>query len=157
MANANFSQKSYSDYVATCYFNALNVEKLQLTPKVVEVAGVKVPLIHVSGVQRTSGLILNADIWPRNEATEADILAMFDKKTHVEKQKGEDGKEVEVEVFDGYAPRVSISEMEFRIGYWPDIDENGKKILRESAPKWIAYYNGDKRVVLSGEKREYQG
>ena len=127
MANINLSQNSYVDYVASMFFNALGVKNVEFTPKVVDVDGEKTILIHVSGVQASSGVIVNVDLWPRNKATEEDVAAL---------------------------PK-SISDMTFRIGYWPSINENGEHTLREGTPKWLAYFNGEKKVLLSGDKREF--
>lgn len=127
MANINLSQKSYVDYVASLYFNACGVKDVKFTPKVVKVADKDVVLIHISGVQVTSGVVVNVDLWPRNEATAEDIKAM---------------------------PK-SVDDLQFRIGYWPTVNENGETELRQGSPKWTLYRTGDKEVTLSGEKREF--
>ena len=156
MANINLSRESHVDYVGTLFFNALKVIDTKFTPKVVKVGETYVPLIHVDGVQTISGAIVNVDMWPRNNATTEDLDKMFKRLTHIEKQKDNKGNEVEVEVFDGYGePAVSIDEIQFRIGYWPYIDENGEAKLREGAPKWLLYRSGNKFTKLSGEKREF--
>lgn len=128
MANINLSQKSYVDYVASLYFNALNVRDLEFTPKVVKVGDEDVILIHISGVQVSTGIKVNVDLWPRNKASKEDIEAL---------------------------PK-SITDIEFRIGYWPSIDENGEQTLQQGTPKWTLYRNGEKKVVLSGDKREFE-
>jgi len=127
MANINLSQKSYVDYVASLYFNACGVKDVKFTPKTVKVGDTDVVLIHISGVQVTTGVVVNVDLWPRNNASAEDIAAL---------------------------PK-SIDDIEFRIGYWPVIDENGDTKLREGQPKWTLYRTGDKTVTLSGEKREF--
>ena len=127
MANINLSQNSYVDYVASLYFNACGVKDVEFTPKVVKVGDKDVVLIHISGVQVTTGIKVNVDLWPRNEATDEDIKSL---------------------------PK-SITDIEFRIGYWPQIDENGEQTLRQGTPKWTMYRNGEKKVTLSGEKREF--
>ncbi len=127
MANINLSQNSYVDYIASMFFNALNVKNVSFSPKVVEVDGKKTILIHVEGVQVSSGVVVNLDMWPRNEATEEDIQKL---------------------------PK-QITDMKFRIGYWAGIDENGEHTLREGTPKWLSFFNGDKEVYLSGDKRKF--
>lgn len=127
MANINLSQNSFVDYVASMYFNALGCKNVEFTPKVVKVGDEDVVLIHISGVQVTSGVKVNVDLWPRNHAEATDIDNL---------------------------PK-SISDIEFRIGYWPAVDENGEQTLRQGTPKWTVLYSGDKKTVLSGEKREF--
>lgn len=128
MANINLSQKTYVDYVASLYFKAMNVTNLTFTPKTVKVGEEDVILIHVEGVQLSTGIKVNVDLWPRNHATEEDLNNL---------------------------PK-SLDDMEFRIGYWPEVDgETGEYQLRQGTPKWIAYRSGDKTVKLSGDKREF--
>lgn len=127
MANINLSQNSYVDYVASLYFKAASVTNLKVTPKVVTVNDKEVVLMHLSGVQANSGVIVNVDLWPRNNAD------------------GDDVKKL---------PK-SIDDITFRVGYHAEIDENGEQSLRAGAPKWLSYFVGDKEVVLSGEKREF--
>lgn len=127
MKNINLSQENYVDYVGNYAFNAMNVKNMEYTPKVVEVDGKKVVLIHVSGVQVSSGVLVNTDLWPRYDATEEDIKNLPEQ----------------------------ITDIVFRVGYHPEIDADGNTVLREGAPKWIAYYNGTTKKTLSGEKREF--
>lgn len=128
MNNINLSQNNYVDYVASMYFNAMGVKEVKFSPKVVKVGDEDAVLIHISGVQVTTGVVVNVDLWPRNKATEEDIAKL---------------------------PK-SIDDIQFRIGYWPAIDENGEQHLRQGTPKWTMYRSGDKEVVLTGEKREYE-
>lgn len=128
MANINLSQKSYVDYVASLYFKAMNVVNLTITPKTVKVGDEDVVLAHLSGVQTSSGVVVNIDLWPRNNATEEDLKSL---------------------------PK-SFDDIIFRIGYWPEINENGDTVLRQGAPKWISYTYGGKETRLSGEKREFE-
>ena len=128
MANINLSQNTYVDYVASLYFNACGVKDVKFAPKVVKVNDRDVILIHISGVQTTTGIVVNVDLWPRNEATAEDVAAL---------------------------PK-SIDDIQFRIGYWPEIDaETGEQKLRQGTPKWTTYRNGSKEVELSGGKREF--
>lgn len=128
MANINLSQKSYVDYVASLYFNACGVKDIEFTPKVVKVGEKDTVLVHISGVQVNSGIVVNVDLWPRNEATAEDIAAL---------------------------PKT-LDDIRFRIGYWPEINtETGEQILRQGTPKWLNYVTGGKTVTLSGEKREF--
>lgn len=127
MANINLSQNQYVDYVGSMYFNACNVKDVKFTPKTVKVDEEDVVLIHVEGVQTTSGVRVNLDIWPRNHATEEDLQTL---------------------------PKT-FTDIVFRVGYWPEIDANGEKTLRAGAPKWVSFYNGDKEIEFQGGKREY--
>lgn len=127
MANINLSQNSYVDYVASLYFRACGVQDVHFTPKVVKVQDEDVVLIHIDGVQTTTGVKVNVDLWPRNHAEGNDITAL---------------------------PKT-IDDIEFRIGYWPKVNENGETELRQGTPKWTCYRTGDKTVRLSGEKREF--
>ena len=128
MANINLSSNTYVDYVASMYFKAMNVVNVNFTPKIVEVGGEQVPIVHIDGVQTSTGIKVNVDLFPRNHASDEDLAAM---------------------------PK-SLDDIEFRIGYWPEIDgETGEQTLRQGTPKWTAYYHGGKVVKLSGEKREF--
>lgn len=128
MANINLSQKSYVDYIASLYFHACGVQDVKFAPKVVKAAGKDVVLIHITGVQTTTGIVVNVDLWPRNEATADDITAL---------------------------PK-SIDDITFRIGYWPEINsETGEQQLRQGTPKWLNYRVGKDEITLSGEKREF--
>ena len=130
MANINLSQVNYVDYVASLYLNACNVSDVKFTPKTVKVGEEDVVLVHVEGVQRSTGIIVNFDMWPRNNASEKDLESL---------------------------PKT-LDDVHFRVGYWPEIDaETGETKLREGKPKWIAYISGGKKVVFEGEKRVYQG
>lgn len=127
MVNINLSQNNFVDYVASLYFKALGVVDVKFTPKVVEVAGEKTPLIHIEGVQSSSGVKVNVDLWPRNHATEEDLKSM---------------------------PKT-IDDIEFRIGYWPAINAEGEQVLQQGTPKWTLYRKGTDEVKLSGDKREF--
>ena len=129
MQNINLSQESYVDYVASLYFKALGVENLKITTKPIETkAGEKIMLMHISGVQTSTGIVVNTDLFPRNAATEDDLNAM---------------------------PK-SVNDIVFRIGYWPRITAEGEHVLEPGKPKWISYFNGTKEVLLSGDKREFE-
>lgn len=153
MANINLSQESYVDYVGSLYFRAMNVDNCHFTPKFApqtEKNPVPAILVHCSGVQRTSGVIVNFDMWPREDFDAKDLEALFTKKSHIEKVDGKD-----TEVIDGYEPKGEFSDIHFRIGYWPEIDKDGNPTIREGKPKWIAYVsNGDVKKLAGGE-REY--
>lgn len=129
MTNINLSQKTYTDYVASLYFKACGCTDIKFTPKVVKVNDKDVILIHVSGVQMNTGIVVNVDLWPRDNATEADIKAL---------------------------PK-SVDDIQFRIGFWPEFNEDGSQVLRAGAPKWTAYSYGSDSRTLSGDKREYEG
>lgn len=75
MENIRLSQENYTDYSAIRYFEAMGVEKLGMTLKTITVkdTGEIIPLVHLTGIQKCSGVILNVDIWPRNSATKEDL------------------------------------------------------------------------------------
>lgn len=125
--NINLSQQNFADYYAAMYFKACNVIDVAFTPKVVSVSGEDVVLVHVEGKQVSTGLKVNFDIWPRNHATEADLNAI---------------------------PKA-FEDIVFRVGYWPEINENGESCLRAGAPKWVSYIKGGKEIAFEGEKREF--
>ena len=133
MADIRLSQESYTDYSAVRYFAALGVENLKMEVKqvTIEKTGEIVPLIHLSGVQNSTGVILNFDMWPRNEMA---------------------GKDFE------NLPKT-ISELHFRLGrravYNPTTQQDE---IIESAPKWLVL-NPDSENAFkpSGEKREFIG
>lgn len=125
--NINLSQQSYADYYAAMYFKACNVVDVAFTPRIVAVNGEDTVLVHVEGKQVSTGLKVNFDIWPRNHATDTDLKAL---------------------------PKT-FDDIVFRVGYWPEIDENGEKTLRPGAPKWVSYVSGGKEVEFEGEKREF--
>ena len=130
MANINLAQNSYVDYDASLYFKASKVDNLAFTPKVVkEKDGTQTILIHVSGTQLTSGVRVNVDLWPRRNATPEDI----EKFTNLK----------------------SLSNIVFRIGYWPVVDENGEKKLAAGTPKWVSYFDGTTEKFLNGKDRVY--
>lgn len=126
MTNINLSHENYADYVASYYLKAHGVQDLRFSPRIVNVGGKPTVLIRVTGIQTTTGLILSCDIWPRYEATEADIQSF---------------------------PKA-IEDMHFRVGFWPEVDENGNKTMREGKPRWICIQSNGKEVRLSGERRE---
>lgn len=127
MKNINLAQNNYVDYVASMYFNALGVKDVEFSTKVVNVGGEETPLIHISGVQVSTGVKVNVDLFPRDHATAEDVKSL---------------------------PK-HIDDIEFRIGFWPAIDENGEQTLQQGTPKWTLYRTGDKKVTLSGGKREF--
>lgn len=127
MTNINLSQKSYVDYIASMFFNAAKVIDLSVTPKVVKVGETDVVLMHLEGVQTSTGIKVNLDLWPRDNATEADIKAL---------------------------PK-RIDDIEFRIGFYPEIDAEGNQTLRQGTPKWTAYKVGSETFALSDGKREF--
>lgn len=129
MANVTISRDNFDDYRASMFFRALNVADAKFTRRVVTLkkSGEQVPLLHIEGVQTSTGLIVNFDIWPRNHATAEDI----EKKPNI------------------------IGDFVFRIGHYETLDENGEKTTIDSQPKMLGYYVGNDFVQLSGEKRVY--
>lgn len=129
--NLRLSQSSYTDYDAALYFNACQIKNVKFTPKIVEVDGVKVILMHVEGTQTTTGVKVNLDMWPRDNATEAEV-AKFEKIS-------------------------SLTDIEFRVGYFSEMNSNGEVSLRQGLPKWTAYCTGGDFKSLTGGKREFAG
>ena len=129
--NLRLSQSSYTDYDAALYFKACQIKNVKFTPKIVEVDGVKVILMHVKGTQTTTGVKVNLYMWPRDNATEAEV-AKFEKIS-------------------------SLTDIEFRVGYFSEMNSNGEISLRQGLPKWTAYNTGDDFKSLSGGKREFAG
>lgn len=123
------TSESYVDYAGVLAFRALGVDEPKFETKIVKVDGVDVPLIHISGVQKNSGIIVNLDIWPRNNATAEDFKKL----------------------------NGAIADITFRVGYWPSVNENGEVTMRPGAPKWLSANIGGTDVKLSGEQRKYQG
>lgn len=129
--NINLAQKSYIDYIGSLYMAACNVRDLEFSLKVVETkSGETLPLIHVAGVQTSTGILVNFDIFPRNNATAEDLEALKDV--------------------------TEITDIVFRKGFWPEIDMDGNERLRGGAPKWVSFKANGKKFELSGDKREYQ-
>jgi hypothetical protein len=168
MANINLSQNSFVDYVASMYFKAMNVSDVEFTPKVVKVGDEDVVLVHISGVQTSSGIKVNVDLWPRNHASAEDSRGLFPEyHAKGEPVLDEEGKpkvdENKKPVVYGAMTSAELaglkcnkpSDIEFRIGYWPAVDENGEQTLRQGTPKWTVLKNGSKNITLSGEKREF--
>ena len=131
MANIALSQDNYVDYVASLYLHACSVEDVKFSLKPLTKEGFEdVVLVHIEGVQRSTGTIVNIDLWPRNLATEDDLKDL---------------------------PK-SLDDIHFRVGYhtYKDLD-TGETVTLEGKPKWIALINDGKKTVFTGEKREYQG
>ena len=172
MTNINLSQESYIDYVGSKFFNALGVQNIAFTPKYAPATDrnpVPAILVHVSGVQEDTGVIVNFDMWPRYDFEDADLETMFNEKFHLEEVKDKDGKPVMVldaegkptdevqtkKVIDGYEAKGNLADIHFRIGYWVETDGKEKKV-REGKPKWLAYVSNGKVCKLGGDAREYQ-
>jgi hypothetical protein len=173
MTNINLAHDNYSDYVASEFFAALNVENLTLTPKYAPQTDknpVPAILVHVSGMQRGTGLLVNFDMWPRYDFEEEDLKKFFDEKFHLEEIKDKDGKPVMVldengkptdevqtkKVIDGYEAKGNFADIHFRIGYWVETDGK-EKVVREGKPKWLAYISNGQVCKLSGDAREFNG
>lgn len=145
MAHVALSNENYVDYVASLYLHAVQVDDVKFTLKYApqtEKNSVPAILVHVEGVQRSTGIIVNFDIWPRNDfADETELLKFF--------AKAEDGT---------LTPKFVPDDIHFRVGYRAVKDlETGETKVIESKPKMIALIKDGKKVVLTGEKREYQG
>ena len=129
MQQIQLGSQSHQDYIGSMFFAALKVNNLAFSKKEVTVAGQTVTLIHVDGVQSTSGAILNLDLWPRNEVKGEELEGMPEE----------------------------ISDITFRIGYYRSMDENGNPTFTAGKPKWLSARAGGKVFSPAGEKREYQG
>ena len=91
METVNFKKNEmYQDYDAVLFFQQDFVNST-FAKKLVKVEDEPVILIHVRAT-RSDGLIVETDLWPRNEATKEDLAAID----------------------------TPITDFEFRIGYWPD-------------------------------------
>ena len=126
------SRPTHDDYRASMFFRSLNVADVKFTTVVrelkTETATERVPLINVSGVQTSTGLLVDFDIWPRNHATAEDLAKL---------------------------PK-NVNDFAFRIGYAEILDEDGNKNTVASKPKFLGYYDQNGNLVtLSGEKRVY--
>lgn len=122
------SQESYSDYVGSLYFKACGVPQVKFSEKTVQVDGKSVTLIHIEGVQASTGLCVNTDLWPRNEAAEGDVIP------------------------------ESVDDVVFRVGYHSEREvESGEIRTIEGRPKWLALISEGKQYFLTGEKRQFKG
>jgi len=141
MANINLSQESYIDYVGSKFFAALGVENIAFTPKYAPATDknpVPAILVHCSGVQNETGVIVNFDMWPRYDFEDADLEKFFTKEG------------------ENYVPKGNLADVHFRIGYWVETDGK-EKTVREGKPKWIAYVSNGKTCKLGGDSREFNG
>lgn len=91
MENVNFKRNEmYQDYDAALFFQQ-DFVNANYSKKLVKVNDEPVILVHVRAT-RNDGLIVETDIWPRNEATKEDIAAI----------------------------NTPLTDFEFRIGYYAD-------------------------------------
>ena len=91
MENVNFKRNEmYQDFDAALFFQQ-DFVNANYSKKLVKVNDEPVILVHVRAT-RNDGLIVETDIWPRNEATEEDIAAI----------------------------NTPLTDFEFRIGYYAD-------------------------------------
>ena len=141
MTNINLSQENYTDYVGSKFFASLGVNDVAFTPKYAPATDrnpVPAILVHVSGVQEGTGVLVNFDMWPRYEFEDEDLEKFFTKEG------------------DNYVPKGNLADIHFRIGYWVETDGK-EKVVREGKPKWLAYVSNGKVCRLSGEAREFGG
>ena len=137
IAEVRMSQDNFEDFRGSLYFRAFRAEDLEFTIKQITLQdGTVLPIVHVGGVQATTGLHINFDMFPRNNATAEDLKAL--------------------------PTGTVLDDVDFRIGYWIEKnfnEETGKveKVITQGAPKWISVFVGNKKVVLSGEQRKYTG
>ena len=106
--------------------NELSVINLQIASKVVTIrrTGKRCLLLHISGTQVTTGLIGNWDIWPRSEMSDEQISVVADK---------------------------SITDAEIRIGYWTELDNEFKPVMKTGKPKWLTLFAGEEEIIPDGE------
>lgn len=135
LTEINLGHENYEDFRGSLYFRAFRIEDLEFTVKHVTLKDNSVvPLVHVSGVQVTTGKKVDFDMWPRNNATSDDLVKLPD--------------------------GAKLTDIDFRVGYWIEKtfnEETGameKKIV-QGAPKWIAASVGGAMFGLSGEQRKY--
>ena len=137
---------------------ALKVIDFKTTLKrIVKKDGEVIPLIHLEGVQATTGLYVDKDLWPRCVATDEDLEKLFEEISHEEEQTNDAGETVKVKVIDGYKPKVRPSDIRFRVGYFKTVTEDGEILWKEGQPRWLGLFVGDNFIELSGGKREYDG
>lgn len=118
----------YIDYVASKYFEALNVHSVKFETRPVECNGAKVVLVNVSGISNLDGRIVNVDLWPARCQTMKDIAAL---------------------------PKRP-SDIQFRIGYHTSVDPiTGETKITQGQPKFLKFFNGEEFVGFTGKKAVY--
>ena len=128
MENVKRFKDNYVDYAASLFFKALNVPNPKFDTREVKVDGVRVALVHISGISQEDGSIVDMDLWPNKCQTLADL-----------------------EVLPKH-PQDII----FRIGYWIEVDPITKeKKMRKGQPTFVKYWNGEEYVGFSGSKPVY--
>lgn len=145
-----FTQESYEDRYAKDYFEALDVNELEFTPKlagVTEKNPTETIVINVAGRCHDddpllAGLRLNFDVWTKFDCTDEDKELFF--------TKGEDGK---------LTPKGNIEDIILRYGTFKGVDPvTGKdKTVVAKHPKWYKVLIDGKWIALSGDEREYRG
>lgn len=126
----NLAQESFQDYRLKLNMeNELSVTDLKLEPKKVTLkTGEERLLLHISGTQVSTGLIVNMDIWPRNEMSDEQMAEVL---------------------------KSNITDAIVRIGVWTEIDNDLKPVMRVGKPKWLTLFSGADEIVPDGEKIEF--
>lgn len=126
----NLAQESYQDYRLKLNMeNELQVVDLKLEPKKVTLkTGEDRLLLHISGTQVSTGLIVNMDIWPRNEVSDEQMEEIL---------------------------KADITDAIVRIGVWTELDNDLKPVMRVGKPKWMSLFSGANEIVPDGDKIEF--
>ena len=128
MANIRLNQTSHIDYYGKMYFEKLGVADVKFTPKVIEIDGAKVVLLHIDGVNTNNGARVNVDLFPRYNCT--------------------------VEFINNLPKQ--FEDIMFRVGYYTQKDlTTGEEKVVEGQPKFLSYFRGGKEVMFDGDKHEY--
>ena len=128
MANIRLNQTSHVDYYGKMYFEKFGVADVKFTPRIVEVDGAKVVLLHIDGVNTNNGARVNVDLWPRYNCT-VDFINNLPKQ---------------------------FEDIIFRVGYYTQKDiTTGEEVVVEGQPKFLSYFRGGKEVLFDGDKHEY--
>lgn len=141
--NVTLSNENYDDFVGSLYYKALGVQNLKFSPKVVKATAENkldrdTVMVHIEGLMPevygadgslvAGGLLVNTDMWPRDDAKAEEIKAL----------------------------PTFFDDIIIRVGYWPDAlekDAKGNPVLKAYPPKFVGYISGGKRYEFSGGNR----
>lgn len=128
MANIRLNQTTHIDYYGKMYFEKFGVADVKFTPRIVEIDGAKVVLLHIDGVNTNNGARVNVDLFPRYNCT--------------------------LEFIDNLPKQ--FEDIMFRVGYYTQKDlTTGEEKVVEGQPKFLSYFRGGKEVFFDGDKHEY--
>lgn len=73
---SNFTQKNYVDQFASVFFKYNGATAVSYSPKVItrKADGVRIPLIHISGMDGRTGQVINFDMFPRTKANASNAV-----------------------------------------------------------------------------------